>query len=149
MPFRTDGLGKAYANAQIESANIHAFATSRRDALIAVNQKGDAIELIMTRCRDAVIKWDEASSLPGMVQWARDQEDDQSYDVVAEFLAMRTAAVAVSQWVFDNFPKGAGGYLEKDFYLPNFTINGRNFTPAQTVDLQDLLQVLIDAITVP
>jgi len=149
MAFKTDGLGKAYAGAQQESANVHAFATNRRANLIAVNQTGDAIEAIMTRMRDAVILWDGASGLPGMVQWARDQEDDQSYDVVAEFLAMRTAAVAVSQWVKDNFPTGAGGYIEKEFYQANFTIESRNFTPAQTVDLQDLLQVLIDAITVP
>ena len=102
----------------------------------------------MTNLKSSIEVWDTASSLPGMAQYARDQENDQTYDVIAEFTAMRTAAVAPVDWVFNNFPKDAQApnYILKDILAADGSITVRQFTSAQTTGLQTALDDLIAAI---
>lgn len=47
-------------------------------------------------------------ALPGIVEYAQKQLDDQALDVAAEFNAMITAATSLKEWIYDNFPKDAG-----------------------------------------
>lgn len=148
MPFRTDGLSKAYQKAQNEAIRVKSFATQARAALLAGSVSANAVIQIMTNLKSSIEVWDSVSSLPGIAQYARDQEDDQTYDVVAEFLAMRTQAVAARDWVITNFPKSAGDFIEKDTLEADGAITVRQFTPAQTTGLQVALADLIASIGV-
>ena len=145
MSFRTDGLGKAYATAQSEAIRVKTFAGQAGTALAAGNVSANAVIQIMTNLKSSMEVWDSASGLSGMAQFARDQEDDQAYDVVAEFLIMRNAAAACADWVRDNFPE-AGGFIQKDTIETDWSITVRQFTPAQTVGLQTALATLDAAI---
>ena len=146
MAFRTDGLAKAYSKAQSESIRVKTFATQARNSLLAGSVSANAVIQIMNNLKSSIEVWDTVSSLSGIVQYARDQEDDQGYDVVVEFTAMRVEAVAANDWVKDNFPLSAGGFLEKDTIETDWSITVRQFTPAQTVGLQVILLDLINAI---
>lgn len=149
MAFKTAGLSKAYNTAQEEAIRLKEYAQSHRAGLIANAQTGFFIEEIMLRMPKAVAVWDAAKNLPGMLQYAKDQHDDPTYDVVLEFTAMRDAAIAVSQWIFDNFPKSAGGFVEKQTYEIDFSITEATFTSAQTAGLQTALLALMNSISTP
>lgn len=149
MAFETSGLSKAYNAAQNEAILLKQYALNHRAGLIANAQTGFFVEGIMLRMPQAVAIWDAAKDLPGMPDYAKEQSDNPAYDVVAEFTAMRAAAMAVSQWVFDNFPKSAGGFIEKQTYETNFTITEVTFTSAQTAGLQTVLLALINSIETP
>ena len=145
MAFKTDGLSKAYSKAQNESIRVKQFATSARNALIAGPVSANAVIQIMTNLKSSIEVWDSVSSLSGIAQYAKDQEDDQTYDVVAEFLAMETEAIAVRDWVITNFP-AVGGFIQKDTLELDGSITVRQFTPAQTTGLQTALADLVFAI---
>ncbi len=146
MAFKTDGLSKAYQKAQNESIRVKQFATQARNALLAGAVSANAVIQIMTNLKSSIEVWDSVSSLPGITQYAKDQEDDQAYNVVAEFTTMRTEAVAARDWVITNFPKSTGNFIEKDTLELDGAITVRQFTPAQTTGLQTALADLIAAI---
>ena len=146
MAFKTDGLSKAYQKAQNESIRVKAFATQARNALIAGAVSANAVIQIMTNLKSSIEVWDTVSSLSGIAQYAKDQEDDQAYNVVAEFTTMRTEAVAARDWVITNFPKSTGNFIEKDTLELDGAITVRQFTPAQTTGLQTALADLIAVI---
>lgn len=145
MSFRTDGLAKAYNRAQNEALRVKSFATSANNALAAGAVSANAVIQIMSSMKSSIEVWDTVSALPGLVQYARDQEDDQTYDVVAEFLAMKAAAEAVRDWVINNFPTAAG-FIQKDTLELDGAITVRQFTPAQTAGLQTTLATLAAAV---
>ena len=149
MAFRTDGLGKAYQKAQNESIRVKQFATQANAALAAGTVSANAVIQVMTNLKSSIEVWDTVSGLSGISVFAQTQEDDPTYDVVAEFLAMRTAAVSAVDWVFDNFPKDnqAPNYILKDILSTDGSISVRQFTPAQTTGLQTALTDLIAAIS--
>jgi len=146
MAFKTDGLAKAYAGAQQESIRVKSFAMNHSTGLAAGNVSANQVQSIMTQMKSSIELWDAASGLSGMAQWAKDQEDDQLYDVVAEFTTMRAAAVTVRDWVINNFPTSAGGFIEKDTYELDGAITVRVFTPVETAALQSHLDALAVAI---
>ena len=145
MAFRTDGLSKAYQKAQSEAIRVKAFSTSARNALLAGPVSANAVIQIMTNLKSSIEVWDTVSALPGIAQYARDQEDDQTYDVVTEFLVMRTEAITVRDWVITNFP-ASGGFIQKDTLESDGSITVRQFTTVQTVGLQTALADLTAAV---
>ncbi len=146
MAFRTDGLAKGYLRGQNEAIRLKSFATQTRNALIAGPVSANAVIQIMSNVKSSIEVFDVVSALPGMASYARDQEDDQSYNVVSEFNTMRSEAVATRDWVITNFPKSAGNFIEKDTLETDGAITVRQFTPAQTTGLQIALADLIAAI---
>ncbi len=146
MAFRTDGLSKAYQKAQNESIRAKQFATSARIVLLAGNVSANAVIQIMSNLKSNIEVWDSVAALSGIAQYARDQENDQTYDVVAEFDTMRAEAVVARDWVIDNFPAVAG-FIQKDTLEADGAITVRVFTPGQTTGLQTALADLIAAIT--
>lgn len=144
--FRTDGLAKAYQRGQNEAIRIKGFATQASVALAVAPNSANAIIQVMTMAKSSIEVFDDVATTPGLAQYARDQEDDPAYDVVAEFVAMRGAAIAVRDWVITNFPTSAGGFIEKDTLTADGSITVRQFTPAQTAGLQAALDALVAAI---
>lgn len=93
----------------------------------------------MSEMTGAINSWASANSLSGIVQYARDQFDDPTLDVVAEFSAMRNAATTLRDWIFNNFPKDAGGA-----WLINSYDNTGNSTSLQFTQAQ-LTQFIVSA----
>jgi hypothetical protein len=89
---------------------------------------------------------DELTSLkaiPGIAQYARDQENDQAYDVVTEFNTFVSALTDVMANIYTSFPKDASGYLQEKKLLVDGTYEFRQFTAAQTATLRGLFDVVI------
>lgn len=146
MAFRTDGLAKAYQRGQNEAIRAKNYATQASAQLAAGSVSGNAVIQVMSQMKSFVEIFDGVSSTPGIAQYARDQENDQGYDVVAEFTAMRNECVACRDWVITNFPTSAGGFIEKDTLEVDGAITVRSFTSGQTAGLQTALNALAAAI---
>ena len=146
MAFRTDGLGKAYQKIQGEARRAKNRAVALRDQLIAGNVNAESIIDIMSSFKSYIDTSDEVSSLSGMTDFAKAQEDDPTYDVIVEFTAARIAAIAAADWVVNNFPQSAGGFMEKETIQVDYTTVTRTFPPAQTTGLQVVLLNFINAI---
>ncbi len=68
-----------------------------------------------------ITEWDITAATPGIAQYARDQFSDQALDVVVEFAAMRSAAIQLRLWIFNNLPTGSGGAV----LLQTLDLDGR------------------------
>lgn len=86
-----------------------------------------------------------AAATPGLTQFARDQKQNQTLDVVAEFNAMIAAIDGVTGWLETNFPKDAGGFLLAKSFSAG-TIVDRLFPASQTAGFRTQLDTLIAAI---
>lgn len=76
--------------------------------------------------------------VPGIAQYAKDQEDDQSYDVAAEFTSMLDSITALTDSIESIYPKDGTGYLldrKLDGSFREFTVNQLSslITPMNTV----------------
>lgn len=67
----------------------------------------------MRLLNNAVTTWNAASSVPGVVAYARDQFNDQTMNVAAEFTAMVGAAEGLKSWIFTAFPTSGGAILNQ------------------------------------
>lgn len=84
------------------------------------------------------------AATPGIVQYAKDQKNDQDLDVAAEFTAMRAAIASAISWVGSNFP-AAGGYIQSH-QISGGIVTERLFTPAQTAGFRTVLNTVIGTI---
>lgn len=80
----------------------------------------------------------------GIAKYAKDQENDQTYDVVAEYQAVQTALDAVQNEIRTTFPVDGNGYLlNRKFNSANsIQTTSRNFAPAATTDIKTLCETL-------
>lgn len=56
----------------------------------------------------AIDTWDANASVPGLLAYARDQYDDGTLDLSAEYNAMKAAAQSLQTWIFNNLPTDSG-----------------------------------------
>jgi RecA/RadA recombinase len=87
-----------------------------------------------------------ASSTPGLAQYAKDQKNNQTLDVVAEFNTMIAAIDQVTAWIDSNFPKDATTQALLERTLSTEGPIERTFTSVQTAGLRTQLDSLIATI---
>ena len=63
----------------------------------------------MAQLNDAAAVLNAARSTTGIVQYVRDQRDNQLLDVDAEYTSAMNAITTLRDWIFNNFPKNGGG----------------------------------------
>lgn len=80
-------------------------------------------------------RWDEAAAVPGLAQYAKDQYGDQTLNLVAEYTAMKAAAVSLRLWIFDNIPKAGNSPLLYDLNLEG-TLTELMFSSADTAEFR-------------
>lgn len=84
---------------------------------------------------------------PGLAQYAKDQENDQNYDVVAEFNAVLAALDDFVSTVLSNFPADGSGYALAFKFDASGTLIYRTFTAAQLATITSKLDAVDSAIT--
>jgi hypothetical protein len=87
---------------------------------------------------------DNVKNIPGILQYAKDQEDDQAYDVVVEFTALESALDSTKAWLEAGVPLNVT--LRP---ISEWSTNSRisnTFTIAQTAQLRSRLQSIVDLI---
>lgn len=81
---------------------------------------------------------------PELVQYAKDQRNNQSYDIVIEYQALIVILDAFLSWI-DTSPINSGTWSEVETIV-NGEFVARMLTPASTASLRVELQKVIDAI---
>ena len=146
MAFRVGGLGKAYIKVQNEAIQLRAFAVQAQTNFAAGNMSANAVISVLTRMTGSIAVFDATSSIPGLAAYAQNEENDPTYDVVAEFSSMRIEAIGTRDWILTNFPTAVSGEIIKDTLEPNGDITVRQFTSVETAGLQSALGLLIASI---
>ena len=85
---------------------------------------------------------DTIAATPGIQQYVRDQEQDQTYDIAGEYTTMRASLIAIRDWIFNNLPtftQAGTKYLIVSTLTNDGNIVEREFTPAQTAGLRTLI----------
>lgn len=81
--------------------------------------------------------------VPGLLAYVREQINDPTIDIVAEYNAMLAQINAVRTWVINNFPKDASNYLLYHTFGADGRIVQRTLTSAQTAGLRTQLDALL------
>ena len=84
--------------------------------------------------------------IPGVVQHAKDEENDQTYDVVVEYNAMSAAIDAFTTEVATTLPDDASNYI-LGWKLGATEKDPRTFTSGALSTLSTLAQAIADSIT--
>lgn len=100
------------------------------------------IYLTLTRANN---QFNTLKTTPGLAAYAKDQENDPAYDVVAEFTAMQNAIGACTAWMDANVPTSVTAKSPANW--DGGVIISNTFTAGQTAGLQAALQGVIDAIS--
>jgi hypothetical protein len=139
MAFRTDSLTAVYVGVQSSAKAARSYALNTAATMAASTVSANAVIQVMEVMKSFLEDLTLASNAGGIAQYAKDQSDNQSYDVVAEFSAMQAEAILVRNWVIQNFPISAGGYIDKDIIEADGSITVRQFTTVQSTGLQTVL----------
>ncbi len=85
-------------------------------------------------------------SVPGIATYARVQEDDVTYDVVAEFNALVAAIDTAIASISTTLPKDGGGFLLLETIAADGTRTPRTFTPGQLNTIRGNLDAIVAAV---
>lgn len=86
---------------------------------------------VIQHCGINIARMDAWAATPGLVSYATAQVNDPSYDIVAEYQAMRSAMVSCRNDLMAMFPKDATGYLLYHTLDVDGRVQSRSFTAAQ------------------
>ena len=135
---------KGYDKAKLEALSIKGYAQDVQNLLLA-NIDSSVIINIVSVLSQKKAKLETYKNITGILQYSKDQEEDQTYDIAAEYTALVARIDDVINWVKASYPADTNGYL----LVRKWTLDGtstREFTPAQTASLSPVLQLLIDQI---
>jgi len=139
------GLARAFTSAQTEAVALKAQVTTDRDAMAAGNVSADLVLALFDRLVEAKAVFDAVAATSGIVQYAKDQFDNPTLDIVAEFTAMSAAVDAAGTAIFNDFPKDGNNWLLAE----KLTASGRtqrSFTSVETAAMRTALDTLIATI---
>jgi len=87
------------------------------------------------------------AATPGLAQYARDQVNNQSYDVAAEYTTMRDTIIACRDSLIAMFPKDGGGFILWQTIQPTGVLQNRTFTAAQLAAAVNEMDLVIASVT--
>ena len=92
-------------------------------------------------------RWQTIAATPGIEQYARDQYNDPTLDLAAEFSAMISAAQGLRSWLDTNFPRDSGSGAILVFTIDeDANLTDLGFTSGQLATFRTQAQSVIDAI---
>lgn len=119
-----------YARAKSVAVRLKTRFTSELSKMVSGGYSADAVVALRDDAINADAELAAVASVPGIVAYAKDQEDDQNYNVSTEFTALRAAVQLVKTGVETLFPTSSG-YLLKDQFPTGSGLTPRTFTAAQ------------------
>ena len=117
IPVTSHQLSTALADVMGMAASVNTTTIVIRDDSIVGGVPRRRLVNYMERLKRAIDVIDKYSSTPGLLQYARDQYNDQTLDIVADFGTFRSSCNQLKTWVFNTFPKdaGTGAWLVSEF----------------------------------
>jgi len=146
MAFRASSIVPSDAYAIVKRAavqlkiNLQGFNTTMQ----AGNINYEFLQGVYMTLKRADDQFDNLKTTPGLAAYAADQENDQTYDVAAEFNAMQSAINAAINWLNSNIPTSVTAKTPDTW--DGGVIIANEFTPAQTAGLRTQLTNVINAI---
>jgi hypothetical protein len=113
-----------------------------RAAFYASGADSDNILALADEMRRYSIALTAIKSIPGIGQYARDQEGDANYDIVAEFNALIAGVDAVVSQIVSTFPVDSSGFLLSHTIAGDGQRSARNFPSAALSGLVAVLNNL-------
>jgi len=141
----TEAKETAYSRAQRVAERIKGKCTTAKASMEGGSFDAGMLVQIRDDLIDAYTQLGTVSSVPGVLQYAKDVEDDQAYDVGAEFTAMRAAILAAKDAI-DALAPTSGGYLALWTFPTGSGLTARVFSSGATASLQANMQSIIEAI---
>lgn len=146
FPASPNTLADALISLRQSAASTKSSAQQARTTLAAGSVSANLILALRNNIISAISNWTSVASTTGLASYAQSQYSDSGLDIVTEYQNMKAAAQAVVDWITNNFPKDASGYLLKDqFSVSGLTV--RQFTTAQTAGLVTALDNFIATIS--
>lgn len=138
-------LGTAYKQVKISAKNLKANLQVIR-AYSETNNIGYQYIFNVVRLLIKVnAAFDELKTTPGLLQYAKDQENDQAYNVGSEFTAMQQAIADTLTWFDTNVPVNVTLSNPSNWTSDDMPISN-TFTPQQTAGMRTQMDVVITAI---
>jgi hypothetical protein len=134
-----------YRNAKNFAVSVRNYCESR-SAQFQTDTNADVVLVTFHDLRRWHDELNAVKAIGGIAQYAKDQEDDQAYDVVAEFNALIAAVEAVMDNIRSTFPTDASGYLLEKQWNAQGTYDFRQFTKAQLSTLRGLLDAVVSQV---
>lgn len=134
---------QAYRDARVYATLLKAYLQSRSEQFQAGPTNADVLLATfhdVRRIRDSI---QAAAGVPGIANYARAQENDPAYDVIAEWTALLSAVASLLSFVTTNFPKDANGYLLEKTFAADGTYVFRTFTSAQLAGLVSAIAAVV------
>lgn len=91
---------------------------------------------------DALQYLTTATATSGLLAYARNEENDPTLDLVAEYTAMRTQIIATQDWLVANFPNDGTGGLSVYTFDVNKRYANINLTAGQLTAFKNQLAAL-------
>lgn len=121
---------RGYTRAKQQANSLKSHSDSKA-AEFASSQNSNAILGELAYLRGIIVDFNNIKAIVGIAQYAKDQEEDQAYDVVAEFNAMIAATEAVITQITTSFPKDGSGFLLSHTLNGSGVLVPRVFTSGQ------------------
>lgn len=150
MAFRASSIVAAdgLETAKKLAVTLKTLAESKAAEITASGLDGIEVIHIAQRLKNVRDQLSGIAGTPGLVQYAKDQENDQTYSVGAEFNALLAAIDTVLAEIHSTYPKSTpGGYAEVYTLNANGSITPRQFTSGQLSGLKSELDTLAAAIS--
>lgn len=147
MAFRATNIvpQRAYQQVKGAAANVKAECASYIAQMAASGANYVLLRDLYVFLKNANAQFTTLAATPGIVTYAKAQEDDENYDVAAEFTAMQSAITAVLAWMNANVPTSVTA-LAPSAWTATGPLISTSFNAAQTLGLRTALQAAADSI---
>lgn len=148
MAFRATNLIPAteYSEAKRICIQLKTYSQGR-SALFAAGTDSSVIIATADNMKSFRDRLNDFKSVPGILQYAKDQEDDQTYDIAAEFNAVIAACDAVITEIVSTLPKDASDWLLVRRINADGSLAYRDFSAAALSTLKSLVDAVDAAIS--
>lgn len=141
MAIRIDeALDGTYEQFKVQVERLDSRCQGAIDEMAASTVDSESIISLYRYLTNAKTRLNNFASIPGVVQYVKDAEDDQTYDISTEITAVTSAITDTQSWIETSFPS-SGGYL-LFLRIIDSVITPRSFTPANTAGLRTELAVI-------
>lgn len=119
-----------------------AYLQNRRALLVQATVLASVLLELVNHFRTMVLRLNELAATPGLAAYAKDQVDNQAYDIAAEYVVMRDSMIAARDGIAAALPKDGSGFLLYQTMAADGLISIRAFSAAQVASAV----VMVDAV---
>ena len=141
-----EGLSLVFGRVQRDAASLRGGASALRNRITADTVNATHVLALAASIGNLIAAFNAAATTPGLEAYAREQINDPTLNIAAEFNTMVSAAQACLNWIIANFPKDGSGYLLAATMDANGQTVYRSFPASSLGGLATALDTLIAAI---